>query len=197
MERGGKLNETYNNAYKLYNEGLLALVKQDTEKAEQAFKDAQANLSKNQSKQVEEMLPVIVKTQEETVKLIQEQRNTEKAKQSNLFAGAQLSSASADTINALRDSEVKLRRAIANKEHVTWIMFNTYIDKLYSAYEAQLDAAGISKDLMKQKLQELERSNDWGEVNQFINAASSIVSSFSSIGNMFKPSSNNTYNFNY
>lgn len=197
LERGGKLNETYNNAYKLYNEGLLALVKQDTEKAEQAFKDAQSALSKNQSRQVEEMLPVLVKTQEETVKLVQEQQNTEKAKQSNLYAGADLSRANAKTANELRDSEVKLRKAIANKEHETWKMFNAYIEELYSAYHAQLDAAGISKELMQQKVQEMQRNNDWGEVNQFLNAASSVVSGFTSIGSMFKSPVSNTYNYNY
>lgn len=185
LERGGKLNETYNNAYKLYNEGLLALVKQDTEKAEQAFKGAQANLSKNQSKQVEEMLPLLVKTQEETVNLVKEQQNTERAKQSNLYAGAELSKANTKTVDALRDSEVRLKESISKKENETWIMFKTYIDKLYSAYSSQLDAAGVSKEIMLQKLEQMKRDNDWGEVDKFLNAASSFVTSFSSLGNMF------------
>lgn len=185
LERGGKLNESYNQAYKLYNEGLLALVKQDTEKAEQAFKDAQASLSKNQSKQVEEMLPMLVKTQEETVKLVQQQQRTEKAKQSNLYAGAQLSQANAKTVDALRDSEVRLKEAISKKENETWKMFNAYIDELYSAYHSQLEAAGVSKEIMIQKLQQMQRDNDWGEVDKFLNAASSFSRSFYFLGNMF------------
>lgn len=173
LERSVGVKKSTHEAHKLYQEGLLAVARQDTEKAEQLFKDAQTKLASSQSKQIDDLLPMLAQKEKETIQLLKEQKNTEKSKQAANYAGAEASLGSAElsrekseTERRLREYEVKLKKAIAGKEHESYAMLEAYIDEAFDAFGDDLETVGLNRKLLKEKVEAAKRDNDWGTVDK-------------------------------
>lgn len=191
LERDKGLEKVANEAYKIYQDGLLAAAKQDTEKAEQLFKDAQMKLTKAESNKIDKLLPFLVSAQEETVNLIKEEQNTEKSKQASNYASANLSNAYAglanankETIDKLRESEVKIKNYLANKEQFAWQLMMTWKDELISAYGEQLKSSGLSNDMLTEQIRLFENKNEWADALNFMEALSGYTKSLSDVKNV-------------
>lgn len=181
LERSVGLKKITNEAYKLYHEGLLAVARQDTEKAEQLFKNAQTKLASSQSRQIDELLPNLVQKEKETISLLKEQKNTEKSKQAANYSGAEASLGSAElsrekseTERQLREYEVKLRKAVAGKEYESFAMLEAYIDEAFDAYGDELETVGLNRKLLKEKVESAKRDNDWGTVEKITRTLNSF-----------------------
>lgn len=176
-ERSEGLRKVVNEATKIYEEALLALAKQDTEKAQKLFVDAESQLAKSRSKEIDQLLPILKQKEEAMVNLVKEQQNTERAKQFNLFAGGNLSESQRKTIDDLRDDSVRINHLLRLKSDEGYKMFSAYLDKLYNAYSSQLDASGISLGVMKEQLEKARRDNDWATAEKLLSTINSVMSS--------------------
>ena len=176
-ERSEGLRKLINEASKIYDEALLAVAKQDTEKAQKLFVDAETVLSKSKTKEIDDLLPILKQKEEAMVNLVKEQKNTEQAKQVNLSAQAGLSDAQRQTIDGLRDDTVRINHLLRAKNDEAFGIFMANLDKVQNAFGAQLDASGISLSIMKERLEKARRDNDWGTAEKMLGTFNGIMSS--------------------
>lgn len=175
-ERSEGLRKVVNEATKIYEEALLALAKQDTEKAQKLFTDAETILAKSKTKEIDQLLPILKQKEEAMVNLVVEQKNTEKSKQLNLSAQAGLSDSQRKTIDGLRDDSVRINHLLRQKNEEAFGMFMSNLDRVQNAFGAQLEASGISLSIMKERLESARRDNDWGTAEKMLGTLNGIMS---------------------
>lgn len=177
-ERSEGLRKTINEASKIYDEALLAVAKQDTEKAQKLFVDAETVLAKSKTREIDQLLPILKQKEDAMVKLVQEQKNTEKSKQFNLSAQANLSESQRKTIDDLRNDTVRINHLLREKNEQAYGMFMANIDRVQNSFGAQLDAQGVSLNIMKERLEIAQRDNDWGTAQKILGTLNSVISSY-------------------
>lgn len=176
-ERSEGLRKLINDATKIYDEALLAVAKQDTEKAQKLFVDAETVLSRSRSKEIDQLLPVLKQKEEAMVNLVKEQKNTEYAKQASMSAQAGLSDSQRKTIDSLRDDSVRINHLLRQKNEEAFGMFMSNLDRVQNAFGAQLEASGISLSIMKERLESARRENDWGTAEKLLGTLNGVMSS--------------------
>lgn len=175
-ERSEGLRKVINEASKVYEEALLALAKQDTEKSQKLFADAETLLARSKTKEIDQLLPILKQKEEAMINLVQEQKNTERFKQSNLSAQASLSDAQRKTIDSLRDDTVRINHLLRSKNEEAFGMFMANLDKVQNAFGSQLEASGISLNIMKERLEAARRDNDWGTAEKLLGTLNGVMS---------------------
>lgn len=100
VERNSSVRKQFMDCFKIYQDGLLSLVKQDTEKGQQLLNEANERLSRLNGNVIEQTLPSVIRQSEEVVKLTIEQQKTEKAKQSSLYSDVSLNKAKVEEVLA-------------------------------------------------------------------------------------------------
>lgn len=195
---------------RLWNQAFLFEYQGETEKANKALAEANEKLAKNKAKEVEEYIPYIKQIQEETIKNIQEQTNTEKHKQANLDAGAVASRAAAGASNAqarlfnenarltgyqadqFKEMRPFLDSIIQSESEEKWS--DMYLKKktLLSRIEYILKSDILQEDgrqLLLQQIEQLKKSNDWYDVKMAADITLDILSGYES---MTRSGRNNT-----
>lgn len=195
---------------RLWNQAFLFEYQGETEKANKALAEANEKLAKNKAKEVEEYLPYIQQIQEETIKNIQEQTETEKHKQKNLDAGAVASRAAAGASNAqarlfnenarltgyqadqFKEMRPFLDSIIQSESEEKWS--DMYLKKktLLSRIEFILKSNILQEDgrqLLLQQIEQLKKSNDWYDVKMAADITLDILSGYES---MTRSGRNNT-----
>lgn len=154
----------------------LNIAKKETEAADALLKKIQEKLSSKEYEILQEKAPLLIQELREQIELLREKQSTEKAYQNQANASARLSSAQASTVNALRDSQVRLSHADAQTREKEYALF-------LNTYENMMTQSDIMTDIQRQTLESLgeqleaaRRSNDWGTIRELTGIISQFVS---------------------
>lgn len=105
MERSRRLSEMAANIKKLFADSQLAAFKGDTEKANKLYLEAETKLTDTKEKQLKGRFGLELMMLRANIRLLQEQRNTEKSKQGALYGQGLQSRAMAKLYNVSADIE--------------------------------------------------------------------------------------------
>lgn len=135
--RSADVRKTLNDAYKAYNDALLASVKGDSERSQQLVNKANEELISSQNQQLREQLPFLIANAEESVNLIKEQQKTQKSMQASNYASANASNALAGKT----DEETRQLKAMADDivaiKKADRIQLQKNVELLRDTYNAQ------------------------------------------------------------
>lgn len=115
MERSRKLSEMAANIKKLFADAQLAAFKGETEKANKLYLEAETKLTDTKEKQMKGRFGLELMMLRANIRLLQEQRNTEKSKQGALYGQGLQSRAMAKLYNVSADIEEAKRNWMTSR----------------------------------------------------------------------------------
>lgn len=159
----------------------LNIAKKETEAADALLKKIQEKLSTKEYDIMQEKAPLLIQELREQIDLIREKQSTEKALQNQANASARLSMANAATVNALRESQVRLSQADAQTREKEYHLFlNTYENQIINS-DQYTEAQRTTLQILGEQLEEARKRNDWYTIRQISGVISETVTAFSKI----------------